>query len=90
MLNDKPEVTVEEPQKINGKWQIILYHANIVPTKIIKTSCYFVRDKIIWYLDASTGDELPLPEGAMIIPDDDRNLEDYGVYDIEFYNAEFD
>jgi hypothetical protein len=81
----KPEI--EEPVKLVGDWQIILFQAGIVPTKIIKTNSFFVKDKVVWYQDESTGDELPLPEGSMVLPDDGRDLEQYGVYDIDFYNS---
>lgn len=74
---------VEEPQRIQGKWQIIMYRSGIFPPKIIKTDCYYVKDKIIWYRDMATGEELPLPEGDQIIPDDGRDLEQYGVYKLD-------
>jgi hypothetical protein len=89
-LNDKPQVTVEEPQMITGRWQIILYNSRIFPPKVIKTSSYYVKDKVIWYKDEVTQDELPMPDGGMLIPDDGRDLETYGVYDVETYNAAFD
>lgn len=81
-LDDKPKVVIEEPQRITGKWQILLFKSGIFPPKIIKTNYFYSKDKIIWYADPLTGVELPLPEGDMIVPDDGRDLEQYGVYKI--------
>jgi hypothetical protein len=77
-INDHLTVKVEEPQRMTGKWQIVLYNAGIFPPKTIKAKMYYIKDKIIWY--AVTEEELPLPEGTMLLPDDGRNLENYEVY----------
>lgn len=79
-INNSSHIEVEKPHKVIGKWQIVLFNAGIIPTKTIKTSCFYVKEKVVWYADPLTGDELPLPEEAMVIPDDGRELEQYGVY----------
>lgn len=81
----KPEI--EEPVKITGKFQIILFQASMIPSRAIKTSSFFVKEKIIGYADHITAQDLPLQEGAMIIPDDDRDIEQYGVFDVETFNT---
>jgi hypothetical protein len=86
-INQSSKPEIEQPARITGKWQIILFQSGMIPPRVIKTSSYFVKDKIIWYADEVTGQELPLPTEAMIIPDDQRNLEQYGVFDIETLNA---
>lgn len=82
-IMQQPRAQVEEPQKMTGKWQIIMFRSGIFPPRVIKTDCYYVKDKTIWYRDMTTGAELPLPEGDQIVPDDGRDLEQYGVYKIE-------
>jgi hypothetical protein len=89
-INQSSKPEIEQPARITGKWQIILFQSGMIPPRVIKTSSYFVKDKIIWYADEVTGQELPLPTEAMIIPDDQRNLEQYGVFDIETLNAIYD
>jgi hypothetical protein len=86
-LNKYQQAAIEEPKEIKGKWQIIMFQGRLFPPPIIKTSCYYAKDKMLWYKDEVTGEELPVPADAMILPDDGRDLEAYGVYDINIdYN----
>lgn len=82
-INDRLQVKVEEPQRITGKWQIVLYQPGIFPPKIVKTDSYYIRDKVLWYQDEDTGEDIPVIGDCIALPDDGRDLEAYGVYDVE-------
>lgn len=78
---EKP--VIEEPARINGKWLIITGNSKIIPPKIVYTTSYYISDGILWYKDQKTGLELPYSGDFQVLPDDNRNLEDYGVYDLD-------
>jgi hypothetical protein len=74
---------VEEPQRITGHWQIIMFQSRLFPPPTIKTTSYYIKDKVIWYLDTETGEELPLEGDWIVLPDDGRDLEPYGIYKLK-------